>query len=117
VGLIDSGTASAAEIAVAALQYHHRAALIGQPSFGTSTVLSTFGLNDGSAIMLGTAEWLTPGRTTVKEKGVQPELAVRLSSESDMLTPSRLKHMDAEQVASSGDSQLRAALEFLRQGQ
>src|SRR5581483_9406257 len=115
VALIDASTASAAEVAVAALQQHHRAFVIGQPSFGTSTVLSTFELNGGSAIMLGSAEWLPPNRTPVKGKGVQPDLAVRLTSDGDLLTPARLKVMDAGQVATSGDSQLLAGVRYLRQ--
>src|SRR5262249_3437487 len=58
--LIDSGTASSAEILAGALQDHGRGKLIGTRTFGTGTVLQRFDLSDGSAVLIAVSEWLTP---------------------------------------------------------
>jgi carboxyl-terminal processing protease len=97
------------------LQENHRATVIGQPTFGTSTVLSTFRLKDGSAILLGTSEWLTPNGEALKGKGIQPNVPVRLTAQSQVLTPAREKSLTADQIASSGDAQLLAAVQYLSQ--
>jgi carboxyl-terminal processing protease len=111
--LINSGTASAAEIVAGALEQNHRATLVGQTTFGTGTVLSTFRLKDGSAILLGTSEWLTPEGQTIKGKGVQPDIPIRLTSQSDILTPTRLKQLGPAQIKDSSDNQLLSAVKYL----
>jgi carboxyl-terminal processing protease len=111
--LINSGTASAAEIVASALEENHRATLIGQTTFGTGTVLGTFRLKDGSAILLGTAEWLTPDGQRIKGKGIQPDLPVRLASQSDVLTPGRVKQLGPGKLHNSGDHQLLSAVQYL----
>ncbi|MDE3078091.1 MAG: S41 family peptidase, partial [Chloroflexota bacterium] len=100
--LINGGTASAAEIVAGAMADNHRATLVGQTSFGTGTVLHTFRLKDGSAILLGTSQWLTPDGQTIKDKGIKPAVEVRLPPASNALTPSGEKTMTAEQIAHSG---------------
>ena len=111
--LINNGTASAAEIVAGALEQNHRATLVGQATFGTGTVLSTFRLKDGSAILLGTAQWLTPDGQLVKGKGIQPDVPVRLGSQADVLTPSRVRLLDPAQIEASSDSQLLSAVRYL----
>jgi carboxyl-terminal processing protease len=88
--LINGYTASAAEIVAAALQDHHRAAMVGEQTFGRGTVQSLFPLKDGGALKLTTAAWLRPnGRTLLRREGrddwgVQPDtgLAVVLAEEA-----------------------------------
>lgn len=111
--VINGGTASAAEIVAAALEQNHRATLVGQATFGTGTVLSTFRLKDGSAILLGTAQWLTPDGQLVKGKGVRPDVAVHLTSQSDILTPTRASQLSPAQLTASSDSQLLSAVRYL----
>lgn len=112
--LINNGTASAAEIVAGALEQNHRATLVGQTTFGTGTVLSTFRLKDGSAILLGTSEWLTPEGQQVKGKGVQPDVAVGLNAQSDILTPTRVKQLGPDRIESSSDAQLLSAVRYLQ---
>jgi len=111
--LINGGTASAAEIVAGALEQNHRATLVGQTTFGTGTVLSTFRLKDGSAILLGTSEWLTPDGQLIKGKGIQPDVPVRLASQSDVLTPTRIKQLGAGNFQDSSDNQLLSAVKYL----
>src|SRR4029450_6771426 len=58
--LVDAGTASSAEILSGALQDAGRVTVEGVQTFGTGTVLGEFPLTDGSALRVGTVEWLTP---------------------------------------------------------
>ncbi len=111
--LINRGTASAAEIVAGALADNHRATVVGQTSYGTGTVLNTFRLKDGSGILLGTAQWLTPSGQLIKGKGIQPSLAVQLPAQASILTPNREKILNKQEIQSSGDQQLLSAVQYL----
>jgi carboxyl-terminal processing protease len=58
--LINSNTASAAEIVTGALQDHDRALVIGQRSFGKGLVQTEFPLSDQTMLLLTTAHYYTP---------------------------------------------------------
>jgi carboxyl-terminal processing protease len=79
VVLINQGTASAAEIVAGALQDAHRAVLVGEKTFGTGTVLKSFPLSDGSALMLAIEEWLTPNGRVIWHQGITPDVVVSLT--------------------------------------
>ncbi len=113
VVLTNLGTASAAEIFAGAIQDNHRAQVVGDTSFGTGTVLQSFPLSDGSALLLGTSEWLTPGGRQIWKHGIQPDVAVPLPAGSTSLTPSKEKDMTPDQFRASGDAQLLKAVELL----
>jgi len=73
VVLINGGTSSGAEIVAGAFQDAHRAKLVGEKTFGTGTVLETFSLSDGSAMMLAIEEWLTPAGHVIWHQGISPD--------------------------------------------
>jgi carboxyl-terminal processing protease len=83
VVLVDSGSASAAEIVAGALQDHKRAVLVGTATFGKGSAQSLFPVTGGYALKLTTARWFTPeGRTIERdstgEKGaITPDVEVR----------------------------------------
>ena len=111
VVLVNGGTASAAEIVSGALQDHKRGLLVGEKTFGAGTVLETFKLSDGSALLLGTSEWLTPDGHRIWKVGITPNITVALASGKQPLTPTEIAKMTPEQLRASDDVQLLRALD------
>ncbi len=91
VVLVNHNTASAAEIFAAAIRDNHRGQLIGTTTLGTGTVLSTYRLVDGSALLLGTLEWLTPDKQSLWRNGVTPTIAVTPPANTTMFRPETLE--------------------------
>lgn len=87
VVLVDSYTASAAEIVSGALQDHDRAIIVGRRTFGKGLVQRPFELPDHSVIRLTTAHYFTPtGRCIQKpykmgeRKEYDDDITTRLNS-------------------------------------
>jgi carboxyl-terminal processing protease len=116
VVLINGGTGSGAEIVAGALQDARRAKLVGEKTFGTGTVLETFSLSDGSALLLAIEEWLTPDGHVIWHHGINPDVAVSLPPEVTPLLPVTERGLTAEKLRESGDVQLLRALDLLLQG-
>ena len=111
--LINKGTASAGEITAGALKENERAFLIGETTFGTGTVLNQFGLSDGSAILLGVTNWLTPNGNLIKGRGVTPDLEVKQPASSKHVNADMLKNLTIDQFGTLEDIQFLKALEQL----
>lgn len=113
VVLINRGTASGAEIFAGAVQDHERGQLVGETTFGTGTVLRTYLLSDGSAMLLGTSQWLTPDGRQIWKVGVDPDVETPLPLDVQPTRPRQLKDMSAEQFQSGEDTQLQTAVQML----
>ncbi|WP_082890242.1 S41 family peptidase [Halotalea alkalilenta] len=116
VVLINSGTASAAEIVAGALQDHHRAVIMGTDSFGKGSVQTVLPLDNGGALKLTTALYYTPDGRSIQAEGIVPDVEVapaRITSEAaqQLLREADLeRHLEnaaprPEQAAPEGDQE------------
>jgi len=81
--LVNSGSASAAEIVTGALRDTHRAVVVGERTFGKGSVQSLLQLGDGEALRLTTARYFTPGGQVIHGKGIEPDVSLPVSAEDD----------------------------------
>ena len=76
--LINSASASAAEIVAGALQDHHRATVMGTRSFGKGSVQTIIPLDGQGALRLTTALYYTPSGRSIQGQGIAPDIVVGL---------------------------------------
>lgn len=117
VVLVNENTASAAEIVSGALQDNGRAIIMGTHTFGTGTVLNEYDLSDGSAILLGVDEWLTPKGRFIRKDKIQPTKGFTVPmNPAQVLTPDVMTqaNMTLTQIMKSGDVQLIKAIQYLQ---
>lgn len=98
VVLINSGTASAAEIVAGALQDRHRAELVGLTSFGKGSVQSVIPLRGGQdgALKLTTGRYYTPSGRSIQKTGITPDLEVAESKEqADLIATKTFQFSEA----------------------
>ncbi len=81
--LINSGSASAAEVVTGALKDTGRAVVVGERSFGKGSVQSIFKLKNGEGLRLTTARYFTPGGLSIHEKGITPHVEVVATPDED----------------------------------
>jgi carboxyl-terminal processing protease len=115
VVLINQGSASAAEIVAGALQDYERATLVGETTFGTGTVLLTFPLDDGSAVLLATELWLTPKGRVIWHEGIPPDVAVEMPANVSPSIPETERDLTPEGLDALDDTQLKRAIEILQE--
>jgi carboxyl-terminal processing protease len=109
--LINENSASSAEIVSGALQAAERAVLIGETTFGTGTVLTPYRLSDGSRLLLGTQQWLTPDERAIRGQGIEPDEVIVLGDEVAPLSPAEAAALPAAELRASPDTQLARAVE------
>jgi carboxyl-terminal processing protease len=113
VVLINRGSASSSEIFAGAMQDHDRATVVGETTFGTGTVLEPFPLGDGSALMLGTKQWLTADGRLIRKQGIEPDVTLELPIGTELIYPLDVEDMTVEELLESEDTQVLEALEIL----
>ncbi|ASM34895.1 carboxyl-terminal protease family protein [Campylobacter sputorum aubsp. sputorum RM3237] len=74
--LVNGGSASASEIVSGSLQDHKRAIIIGENTFGKSSVQMVMPLGKSEAIRLTIARYYLPSGRTIQAVGVKPDLVV-----------------------------------------
>jgi len=72
--LVDAGTASAAEVFASALKDNHRAALVGQTTFGKAAVQHTVPLDAGGGVRLTLAKLFGPSGQSFHNTGIAPTI-------------------------------------------
>ncbi len=78
VVLINSASASAAEIVAGALQDHRRATVMGSRSFGKGSVQTIIPIDGRGALRLTTALYYTPSGRSIQGNGIAPDIVVNL---------------------------------------
>ncbi|RUR35814.1 S41 family peptidase [Vreelandella populi] len=76
VVLINSGSASAAEIVAGALQDQRRGVIMGTDSFGKGSVQQIMPLGNGEGLKLTTALYYTPNGRSIQAQGIEPDVEV-----------------------------------------
>lgn len=74
--LVNHGSASASEIVAGALKNLDRAVLIGTRTFGKGSVQVLYDNDDGSALKLTIAQYLTPGDVSIQSVGITPDVVL-----------------------------------------
>jgi carboxyl-terminal processing protease len=115
VVLTNEGSASSAEILAGALRDNDRAKVVGEKTFGTGTVLAQRNLSDGSAILLGVAEWLTPNGDFIRDSGIAPDVEAKLEKGQQPRTPDDTQGLSKDEIFAE-DAQLKSAFEVLQEG-
>ncbi|MFZ5590539.1 MAG: S41 family peptidase [Bacillota bacterium] len=74
--LVNSSTASSAEVLAGALQDHGVAKLLGTSTYGKGVVQSVIPLDGGGALKLTTQRYFTPNGRSIHGRGLQPDISV-----------------------------------------
>jgi carboxyl-terminal processing protease len=74
--IINTGSASAAEIVSGALKDHKRAIILGERSYGKGSVQSIIPLKNGGGLRLTISKYYLPSGKSISEVGVLPDILV-----------------------------------------
>jgi carboxyl-terminal processing protease len=99
--IVDSNTASAAEIVAGSLRDYDRALIVGEETFGKGSVQRIFDFEDGASLRVTVAEWFTPSKGRIQDEGINPDVLLSTGSGTGV---------------QAGDPFVTAAVTFLDQG-
>jgi carboxyl-terminal processing protease len=74
--LVDSGSASAAEILSGALSEQGVATLVGEKTFGKGSVQELVNVTPDTSLKVTVARWLTPNGLSISKQGITPKFVV-----------------------------------------
>jgi carboxyl-terminal processing protease len=109
VMLINESSASASEILAGALRDNKVATLVGMHSFGKASVQNVRQLNDGSAVLLTIAKYLTPNGEDITKRGISAEVVVQVPTAEAEKEPNESLPDEAK------DIQLQRAIQLLKE--
>ena len=81
VVLINQGSASGAEILASALRDNRGIKIIGETSFGKGAIQQLKELRQGAHLKVTIANWLTPKGELIAEKGLTPDIEIKMTIE------------------------------------
>lgn len=106
VVLVNGGSASASEIVAGAIKDNDSGTLVGTKTFGKGLVQSVFEIDEGAALKLTTAKYLTPKRHDIHKKGIVPDVVIKMDDELSREVLLNAPNLDR-------DLQLQKAVEIL----
>ncbi len=102
--LINGESASASEVFAGCMQVRGAAVLVGEKSYGKGIVQTIFSLEKscGGGIKLTTGEYLLPGKRSIHEKGLTPDVEVKYTGAG-------------KKIGGKDDNQLQRAVEVMKE--
>ena len=97
--LVNQGSASASEIVAGAMRDHGIAKLVGEKTFGKGSVQEFLPLTPDTSIKITVAKWLTPKGDQISEKGLTPDVEVKI---------------EKKDIEAKRDPQMERAVEILK---
>lgn len=85
VVLVNNYSASASEVVTGAMQDRKVATVVGEQSYGKASVQVLIELQNGGALVITTAKYLTPLKHDLSEKGITPDVVVK-ANDADLKT-------------------------------
>ena len=105
--LINGNSASASEVLTGALKDYKKATVIGTTSYGKGVVQSVMPFPDGSGMSMTIAKYYSPNGVCIQDKGIEPDIEVKLDEKYDYYYASELTYDE--------DLQLQKAVEVLNE--
>ena len=103
--LVNESSASASEIFAGAVQDYEIGKIVGTTTYGKGVVQELRQLRDGSAVKLTVSNYYTPKGNNIHEKGIEPDVEVKLDKELEQLIT----------IPKDQDNQLQKAIEVLEE--
>ena len=110
--LIDGGSASAAEILSQCLKDYDRVTLVGERTFGKGIVQTSMEMPHGGMLKLTIAKYFTKSRKPIHEKGIEPDIQVKLTREEHIKLYDTFNRDEREKL----DRCIQAAVAFIQGG-
>ena len=111
--IVNGDTASAAEVLTAALKEHLGATVVGEKTYGKGTVLVPLTFKEGTMFKYTTAEWITPNGEKINEKGITPDVEVKLDEAFYTSAPILKKEVYQPDTVSTAAKSAQVYLKFL----
>jgi carboxyl-terminal processing protease len=111
--LTSTSTAGPAEIVAAAITENHRGESAGLRTFGTASEQKTIELEDGAALILTVANYLTPDGKVIISDGVEPTSVVASPLVDSVAAENGEEMLKPGELPPAGDPVVKKALELL----
>lgn len=112
--ITNRGTATAAEVAAAALLDSKRVEIVGERTYGDAAMRRAISMDDGGAVILSVAKYYSPSGKAIQDTGVTPTILVT-DNDGTPETEEEALQPDA-QPKKEGDALMKRAIEVLTKG-